>query len=1032
MEEKAEIARLAGEAEYEAAQKLLRESAVRLLGTEQGGLVYAVGRQERRIVTLPAGERPEGRCGCGTPGLCRHAAAALLEALASGRLSVARRQRRLSAADRLRSAFSGALPEGPAFTLEPCLHLPDDPEEPWALSLRTGQERLYVVRSIPQLLEALAGGAPVSFGKKEQTPVRGSYGPRDRELLALLETCVLYGQPSGAPKRAGAAARTAAVPKSLQSRLLSLLQDRPFRLSAGGHITRQEGIAEGRADFSFTAGLRGREIEVRALAPRGLRLLDPETGAALLSGELLRLDADQRAVLQAMRGEEECVFTYTAEQRMDAVSFVLPHLQAAGHTVMEGRLRDRLVNRPLAAEARLDRADEGISCSLLFRYGDAAVDPFGAGGQAQADDLLLVRDAEGERRVLDVLASCGFRQSAGAALLHGQEAIWRFLTGGLPRLQEAASVWLSDAFRRLRPRRASLSGRVGLRGSALQLELLLDGEPFEDTEGVLAALRAKRTWYRLKSGAFLDLSDFGDWQELAEASGAQDREEKLPVLEVRGARALWLMNLLREKRLPVGTDASAEQAFDVWERQEPCPEALRGEMRPYQARGFAWLQSLYRLGMGGILADDMGLGKTLQVIALLLWAKEREGGRPSVIVAPTSLIYNWAAEIRRFAPSLTVLIAGGQPAQRERQIAQLSGARAPDVYLTSYPLLRRDVTLLRGADFRFAVLDEAQYIKNAAGAGAGAVRALKAAARFALTGTPMENHPGELWSIFDAVLPGYLPGYARFMQRYGAGGDAEQLRRRIRPFLLRRLKRDVLSDLPEKSEAVLTAEMTPEQRRVYRAALQRLRPEDIPLSGGGRFRVLAALTELREACSHPALILPDYVGSSGKLDLLMDLLPGALESGHRALIFSQFTRMLRLIERRLDATGIESFYLDGETPARERMDRVQRFNGGEGQVFLISLKAGGAGLNLTGADWVIHYDPWWNPAAEDQATDRAHRIGQTRNVTVMRLVTRDSVEEQVVRLGERKRALFERMIEAGESIPTQLTEAEIRALFADG
>ena len=226
-------------------------------------------------------------------------------------------------------------------------------------------------------------------------------------------------------------------------------------------------------------------------------------------------------------------------------------------------------------------------------------------------------------------------------------------------------------------------------------------------------------------------------------------------------------------------------------------------------------------------------------------------------------------------------------------------------------------------------------------------------------------------------------------------------------------------------------EMTPEQRRVYRAALQRLKPDERTLSGGGRFRVLAALTELREACGHPALILPEYAGSSGKLDLLMDILPGALESGHRALIFSQFTRMLRIIERRLEATGIESFYLDGETPARERMDRVQRFNAGEGQIFLISLKAGGAGLNLTGADWVIHYDPWWNPAAEDQATDRVHRIGQTKSVTVTRLVTRDSVEEQVVRLGERKRELFERMIEAGEAFPTQLTEEEIRALFEE-
>ena len=574
-----------------------------------------------------------------------------------------------------------------------------------------------------------------------------------------------------------------------------------------------------------------------------------------------------------------------------------------------------------------------------------------------------------------------------------------------------------------------------MRGNVMQLELLLDGEPFEDTDGILRALREKKTWYRLPDGAFLDLAGLSDWEELADAAeGAQQPgEERRSSTEIAGYRALWLMNLLGEKNLPVEADEAVRSRYDRSRMiTEPCPQPIAALLRPYQERGFAWLQSLYRLGMGGVLADDMGLGKTLQVIALLQWARERDGAQPSVIVAPTSLLYNWERELKRFAPGLKTLVAEGGPAQRERQLAALGEKPGEtDVYLTSYPLLRRDSALLCGVSFRFAILDEAQHIKNAASAGAGAARELKAVSHFALTGTPMENHPGELWSIFDAVLPGYLDTFARFMQRYGEGGDTEGLRRRIRPFLLRRLKKDVLADLPEKTESVLLAEMTPEQRRVYRAALQRLKPDERTLSGGGRFRVLAALTELREACGHPALILPEYAGSSGKLDLLMDILPGALESGHRALIFSQFTRMLRIIERRLEATGIESFYLDGETPARERMDRVQRFNAGEGQIFLISLKAGGAGLNLTGADWVIHYDPWWNPAAEDQATDRVHRIGQTKSVTVTRLVTRDSVEEQVVRLGERKRELFERMIEAGEAFPTQLTEEEIRALFEE-
>ena len=442
-----------------------------------------------------------------------------------------------------------------------------------------------------------------------------------------------------------------------------------------------------------------------------------------------------------------------------------------------------------------------------------------------------------------------------------------------------------------------------------------------------------------------------------------------------------------------------------------------------------WLQALHRLRMGGVLADDMGLGKTLQVIALLLWAKEREQTRmPSVVVAPTSLVYNWMAEIRRFAPGLRAVAAEGSQSARAQAIAALTSPDCDiDVYITSYPLIRRDIGQLACVPFRFAILDEAQYIKNAMSVGANAVKQLRAQSRFALTGTPMENHPGELWSIFDFVLPGYLLSFAQFMHRFGAGEDVDALRQRIRPFLLRRLKGDVLRELPEKIETQLLADMTEEQRRVYQASLLRLRPQ---VEGAqSHIEVLAAITELRQICGHPSLVLDDYAASSGKLDLLLDILPGALEAGHRALLFSQFTRMLRILQRRLETAGISCLYLDGETPPRRRIELVERFNAGEGQVFLISLKAGGSGLNLVGADTVIHFDPWWNPAAEDQATDRAHRIGQKRAVNVIRLITRDTIEEQVVRLGERKRALFEQMITAGETMPTQLSPEDIRALF---
>ena len=449
--------------------------------------------------------------------------------------------------------------------------------------------------------------------------------------------------------------------------------------------------------------------------------------------------------------------------------------------------------------------------------------------------------------------------------------------------------------------------------------------------------------------------------------------------------------------------------------------------------------SLHALGMGGILADDMGLGKTVQMLSALLSAVQHSKDRkPSLIVAPTSLTYNWLSECTRFTPQLSVLLLSGSQAARAEQIETLTGANAPDLVITSYPLIRRDIALMRDIPFRFAVLDEAQQIKNVQSVGAHAVKQLTADTRIALTGTPMENHAGELWSIFDFVLPGYLPRYTDFLRRWGEGQNAEDLRRRIRPFLMRRVKADVLGELPEKMESRLMAELPPEQRRVYDAVLlqKRERVDRILKDRGlsrGRAEVLSAITELRQICCHPALCLQDYNGVSGKLELLMDVLPGALASGRRALVFSQFTSMLHIIEKRLAAENIPYLYLDGETPASKRLELTERFNSGETGVFLISLKAGGTGLNLTGADLVIHYDPWWNPTAEEQATGRAHRIGQTKKVEVLRLVVHHSIEEQVVNMSDRKRRLFDKLITPGEELPTRLTEKDILALFdADG
>ncbi len=451
-------------------------------------------------------------------------------------------------------------------------------------------------------------------------------------------------------------------------------------------------------------------------------------------------------------------------------------------------------------------------------------------------------------------------------------------------------------------------------------------------------------------------------------------------------------------------------------RPEP-PITLAADLRDYQVEGYQWLSRLAAWGMGGCLADDMGLGKTVQTLAVLI---ERAEQGPALVIAPTSVGFNWVRETQRFAPTLRPIL------YRETDRADvLQNVGAGDVLVVSYGLLLRDIDKLSKVHFGTLVLDEAQKIKNSVTKTAQAVRQLDAEWRLALTGTPLENHIGELWSIFRAVCPGLFGSWDRFRTKYAEPIEKQKdparrrsLSRLMRPFILRRTKSEVLEELPDRTEIIRTAELTPEERQRYHAA----RLDAIAsLAGAGesekggvadrRFEVLAALTRLRQLACHPKLVDAEWPGGSAKLELFMEIVEELREGSHRALVFSQFVQHLDLIRGALDAAGITYQYLDGQTPAKEREKRVDAFQRGEGELFLISLKAGGTGLNLTAADYVIHMDPWWNPAVEDQATDRAHRIGQTRPVTVYRLVTKDTIEEQILAMHAGKRHLVADVLE---------------------
>lgn len=486
----------------------------------------------------------------------------------------------------------------------------------------------------------------------------------------------------------------------------------------------------------------------------------------------------------------------------------------------------------------------------------------------------------------------------------------------------------------------------------------------------------------------------------------------------------------------------------------PVPALVQANLRPYQKQGYNWLWFLYTYGLNGILADDMGLGKTLQTLTMLQRAKlecakaEKTGAdqakepRPSLIICPTSVVYNWVDEAIRFTPDLDVIDLTGP--NRHGQYKKIKDA---DLVITSYGLLRRDINALKNYPFKYVILDESQNIKNVSSQTTQATKVLQCRHRLALSGTPIENRLSELWSVFDFLMPGFLYDFDEFRYRCitpieeKGNHDAERrLKKQVAPFILRRLKRDVAADLPPKVENVHFCEMTDAQRKLYLKILEETRNEVFAHVSGDKIKspthIFGALLRLRQVCCDPRLLGPELSGGvteSGKFEAFQELLEEILSEGHRVLVFSQFVEMLKLVRKWVEVKGIPFEYLTGDTPAPQRKHAVARFNNDEKvPLFLVSLKAGGTGLNLTGADYVIHYDPWWNPAAEDQATDRAHRIGQTKSVFVYRLIAKGTVEEKILQLQAKKRDLVDAILTTNRSMGKLLTFEDLKEILTPG
>jgi superfamily II DNA or RNA helicase len=799
--------------------------------------------------------------------------------------------------------------------------------------------------------------------------------------------------------------------KASDKRRFSLLQGGWFEGWPGWHIDTQEGIA--------------RRVDKR-VSPAAMRRLlrSPTIGEPMR--DLVRI---------IMQGLPKVALEVGAElpeisQIVDVVDLHPTFRMRAGGSLVEAHVQLWAAYGDEEVQVRAD----GITPPVLVQPPEE--------GMKRARCIRV--DIAAQQDAAKKLAALGLRpDETGQGFVANGDAAIRFWSEGLAELPEDWDLFvpedLVDTQVRHKPIGAFAKVTSGMDWLSVRLSFESEGVAV-DRDELRRCLAEGKRYVRLEDGSFATI-------DADTVRAMLDREiELLTAAGKSGKLSLAHAGRVQELLGHVGSSNISAGARELFHKLSTIdeietvkkPRNLKATLRPYQDGGLAWLKFIHGMSSGGVLADDMGLGKTVQTIALLLSVKQEEKQLKTLIVAPTSVVTNWERELERFAPTLRVALWHGS--DRHLLVEAVEDA---EVIITSYALLRRDEEFLTKLDLTYAILDEAQHIKNPMSATAAAAKRLKARRRLALTGTPIENRLSEIWSIFDFVSPGLLGPLDKFESRFARpieAGDykmAQRLRAIIHPFILRRTKQEVAKDLPEKIETDQICDLTGEQRAIYAQVAREVRAQvmgEVERVGleKSQIQILAGLTRLRQAACDPRLLgLPKEFADddSGKLVALRELISEAVEGGHKVLVFSQFVMMLKLIEKAMKEDGVPYEYLDGST--KDRAERVERFQTDPTvPVFLISLKAGGTGLNLTAADTVIHFDPWWNPAVEQQATDRAHRIGQTKVVTAYRLVAAGTIEEKILQLKAKKRELVASVLSEDQGGVKKLTKSDLEELFA--
>ena len=931
-----------------------------------------------------------------------------------------------------------------------------------------GTEEMYKVKSLPEFFDRILAGEKFKYGPKlDFVHHRNAFAKEDRDLLEfILKYAEIIKYSNEASGNYGYFANTMndgyiTISNTGLDIIFNLLKGREISIDIDGKKSK---VLFSEEDPEIRFGIEkinDDEYELKLLSDiKQYEILQGKKAVYLFADKVIYKCSKEYSdsvlmLFEIFKNNMVTEIPLGKKQLTQLFSIIVPKIKK--YTEFEKLSEDEIekyVPQDLAVKIFLDYdKTNNVTMDIKFCYGEQEFNPL------LEENVPTARDVAKEDEILEAFRKTGFMYDAdnNRLILVEEEAIYRFLSSEIESYMQKYEVLATETFK-TKEVRAPKIGNLGVKTDNNLLSIDLSNLDFDlrELREIMSKYKMKKKFHRLKDGSFLNLANNETLSFLQgitdgvniDYSEVEKGEIKLPMY-----RSMYIDRILKQmKDTRVTRDTGFRKIIGQVENKEfdtiDLPKSLKADLRTYQKVGFEWLKVLDSYGFGGILADDMGLGKTLQVIAVIQSYLEDNTGtkrtltrKPSIVICPSSLSLNWQNEINKFAPSIKSMVIHGNIEERHTQLKKIPQF---DVVITSYDLLKRDIDIYKELDyeFKYIVADEAQYIKNNNTQNAKAIKNIKAETRYALTGTPIENSLSELWSIFDFIMPGYLFTYRKFKDNYETpivkGEDSDsmvKLKMLIEPFILRRIKKEVLTELPDKTITVLNNEMQDEQLKVYMSFLASAKKEaaqEIAINGVERsqIKILALLMRLRQICCHPGLFVDGYKNGSSKLTQCMEVIQDAVESGHKILLFSGYTGMFEIIEKELKEMGIKYFKLTGQTKVSERIKLVDEFNeNNDIKIFLISLKAGGTGLNLIGADMVIHYDPWWNLSAENQATDRTYRIGQKKNVQVYKLITKNSIEEKIYSLQEKKAKLVDNMLSTNQTFINKLSKDEILELF---